>query len=484
MTLRQRSEEPKRQRSEEPNMTPTREEVSSNLRMGGNIWIRPKRLLIVAAIFHVAVTITTYTLGRYAVLPANFDSNGIAISFAPDAAIDRADAVKLSEMLRSSFRDWLTAPFAFHTKLYSLCFALFGTTLGTNILSAEPINLLFYLATLLLVFQLGRQAFDARAGILASVIVGLWPSLLLHSTQMLKDPLFLVSKLAFVLISMYLLSRNLSWLPATLLALLGGLVAIFVWLGRDSMVQMLVATSLLGVTLLVVRQVREKQLRAANLFALTLLTLISISVTLLLPRFMKTDGPKTATTNVGIGDELSSNTGTENSTAQSAQTKQGPVARVSVLRKRFIEMYPNSTSNVDTHIQLTGMADILRYTPRAAAIGFFAPFPNMWLTSGKQVGSAGRLVSGIETLAMYALEVLAIIGLWHERRQFSVWLLVSTATIGVIALGMIVVNVGALYRLRYAFLILIIIVAAGGISQLLDRYHSQAHSSLQTRSNL
>jgi hypothetical protein len=447
-------------------MTPIREEVSSDRRMGGNTWIRPKRLLIVAAIFHVAVTLALYTLGRYSVLPAIFDSNGIAISFAPDAAVDRADTATLSEILkRASFRDWFTAPFALHAKLYSLCFALFGTTLGMNILSAEPINLLFYLAMLILVFQLGREAFNARAGIVASVIVGLWPSLLLHSTQILKDPLFLVGMLAFVLINMHLLSRSLSWLQATLLALLGGLVAFFLWLGRDSMVQMLVSTSLLGVTLLVIRQVREKQLQAANLFALTLLILIAISVTLLLPRFKSLDGPKKEAT-----------MGTENSTAQSTRTNQGLVSRVSVLRKRFIEMYPNSTSNVDTHIQLTGMADILRYLPRAAAIGFFAPFPNMWLTSGKQVGSAGRLLSGIETLAMYAIESLAIIGLWHERRRVSVWLLVTTATIGVIALGLIVVNVGALYRLRYAFLILIIIVAAGGISQLLGWYNSQAHS--------
>lgn len=434
--------------------------------MGGNTWIRPKRLLIVAAIFHVAVTLAIYTLGRYSVLPAIFDSNGIAISFAPDAAVDRAGTATLSEILkRASFRDWFTAPFALHAKLYSLCFALFGTTLGMNILSAEPINLFFYLAMLILVFQLGREAFNARAGIVASVIVGLWPSLLLHSTQMLKDPLFLVGMLAFVLINMHLLSRSLPWLPATLLALLGGLVAFFLWLGRDSMVQMLVSTSLLGVTLLVIRQVREKQLLAANLFALTLLILISISVTLWLPRFENLDGPKKEAT-----------MGTENSTAQSTQTNQGLVTRVSVLRKRFIKMYPNSMSNVDTHIQLTGMADILRYLPRAAAIGFFAPFPNMWLTSGKQVGSAGRLLSGIETLAMYAIEGLAIIGLWYERRRVSVWLLVTTATIGVIALGLIVVNVGALYRLRYAFLILIIIVAAGGISQLLGRYPSKAQA--------
>jgi len=35
---------------------------------------------------------------------------------------------------------------------------------------------------------------------------------------------------------------------------------------------------------------------------------------------------------------------------------------------------------------------------------------------------------------------------------------------GTIALGLVVVNVGTLYRLRYVFLIMLIILAAGGIS--------------------
>jgi hypothetical protein len=41
---------------------------------------------------------------------------------------------------------------------------------------------------------------------------------------------------------------------------------------------------------------------------------------------------------------------------------------------------------------------------------------------------------------------------------------------GIVALGVVVVNVGALYRLRYIFLILMIVLAAGGTAQLLDWY--------------
>ena len=39
---------------------------------------------------------------------------------------------------------------------------------------------------------------------------------------------------------------------------------------------------------------------------------------------------------------------------------------------------------------------------------------------------------------------------------------------GMISLGLVVVNVGALYRLRYAFMILLIILATGEAAQILD----------------
>jgi hypothetical protein len=149
-------------------------------------------------------------------------------------------------------------------------------------------------------------------------------------------------------------------------------------------------------------------------------------------------------------------------------------AHVGKVRRRFIEMYPNSGSNIDTDVPLNTMADILRYLPRAAMVGFFAPFPNMWLASGKQVGSAGRLLGGLESVVMYAVEALALIGLWRGRRRLSAWFLWSVAAVGMIALGLVVINVGTLYRLRYMFLMLLIILAAEGAAYILDQLSKKA----------
>lgn len=74
---------------------------------------------------------------------------------------------------------------------------------------------------------------------------------------------------------------------------------------------------------------------------------------------------------------------------------------------------------------------------------------------------------------MYVVEALALVGLWRGRWRLSVWLLLSVALMGIVALGLVVVNVGALYRLRYFFLILMIILAAEGAAQALDWYRRE-----------
>jgi hypothetical protein len=101
----------------------------------------------------------------------------------------------------------------------------------------------------------------------------------------------------------------------------------------------------------------------------------------------------------------------------------------------------------------------LRFLPRAAVIGFFAPFPKMWFQSGN-FGLGVRLVSGLETLAMYFVYVAVGFCLWRERRNAKVWLLLLVAAIGMVALGLVVINAGALFRIRYVFWILLIVLAS------------------------
>jgi hypothetical protein len=162
-------------------------------------------------------------------------------------------------------------------------------------------------------------------------------------------------------------------------------------------------------------------------------------------------------------------------TAQNSQT--GPArpilppgsplpARIGFLRYKFLFLYQGAGSNIDTDVQLQSFKDILLYLPRAVMIGLFAPFPNMWFTSGVQVGLHGRLLSGFETFVIYLIELLAAFAIWRNRRSLRPWLLLMIILMGAAALGLVVANVGALYRMRFGFWLLLIVLGAEGIRQL------------------
>lgn len=427
---------------------------------GSTAWLSLSRLLIVAAVFHLLFTIAIFVIGRSATLPGAFDKTGTAISVAPDGVGYLADAAILAQLLKGAdFITWVNAPFNFHVKLYSICVALLSPLLGLNILSAEPLNLLYYLGILTLAYKLGAETFSSRAGIIAAVIVALWPSFLLHTTQLLKDPVFVLGMLALITIMVRWLTQPDSGRRRLLQGLLGAVIATVLWKTRADLGPLVFATIFLGAFALVYQQWRSRPLPASDLLGMALLVVLTTASVLFLPVYHDADHPRHH----------------DSKRTEEVNPKTKPVVRwwqvgaeIGIVRKRFVETYPGAGSLIDSEAQLTSNSDLIRYFPRAVLVGFAAPFPNMWFQTGSSVGSSGRALSGLETLLMYAVEVLAVVGLWQCRRRLSVLLLFSIAAMGCVALGFVVINIGALYRLRYAFLILLIILAGGGVTHTLD----------------
>jgi hypothetical protein len=112
------------------------------------------RFLLWAGIFHPTITLLVFVVGRAQLFPGLIDSN--VARFATISAIYMADGASLvNQLQQAGIADWASAPFTLHTKLYSLCFAALGPLVGFNILAAEPLNLVCYVATIFLVFKLG-----------------------------------------------------------------------------------------------------------------------------------------------------------------------------------------------------------------------------------------------------------------------------------------------------------------------------------------
>ncbi len=429
-------------------------------------WLSPLPLTIAALIFHVAVTTAIYCVGRSQLLPGAFNPAGLAISFVPDGARDLPLIVRLSEEISAGqLRSWVNAPYPFHFKLYSIGFAIFGPALGFTIIAAEPLNALCYLGSLILIVKLGQEAFNRSAGLLAAVIVGLWPSFLLHTTQLLKDPFFILGMLAFILVIVRLILRSFSWPRSLAYGAAGGCVSIFLWLTRDNMGELMIVIGFLGAGMLIVRQLIERQFLATNTIGLMLLLVMALSVSRVVPKFNDPIGDRSRLPVRSQSDEVAFNAAYR--TRPTTPSWDLPT-RVMRHRSEFIRYYPDAASNIDQNVELLSKADLIRYLPRAAVIGFFAPFPNMWFSTGGHVGSSGRLLSGLEMLAIYLVEGFALVGFWRGRRRLSTWYLASVAAMGMVALGLVVINVGALYRLRYIFLILLIVLAAEGAVQSLN----------------
>jgi hypothetical protein len=408
------------------------------------------RYLFLAGVVHVTLTVAIFVAGHFQLLPNTFDENGTGLTFAIDgASYQQVASILADELQTNGIGAWLNTKAPFHSRLYSLSFATFGRFLGHNILGAEPLNLLLYLAILSCIYFLGREIFGAQAGFVAAVIVALWPSFVFHSTQLMRDPISIACFLAFVLLLTLLLSRRFTWRASIALGVSGAAIVTLLWLVRGNMWNIVLVAIALTIVLLIARTVHGNRFMFGNTIALVII----IAAALVTPsRFESTGlpGVRPPATPLAIP-----------STSQPAfrEGRWNGVLREFAGRRAGFRAYTSQTSNIDPDVQFHGPGDIVRYVPRALVIGFFAPFPKMWVESGSY-GRTGRLLSGAETLVMYFLYLAVGLCLWRDRRNLKMWFVFSIATVGLLALGLVVVNAGALYRIRYVFWIMLIVIAS------------------------
>lgn len=414
-----------------------------------------KFLILAAAIWHIAISTAVFAIGRYQLLPNRFHSSGV---FAPDEVAYQSHCLDLARMLRNEgLWAWATSPNQLHLRFYSLPLVPFPHWKTFSILAIEPVNLLYYLAILAMVFKIGERVFDYRSGLIAATVVALWPSLLLHTTQILRDPLLIVAVLFVVFSVVESLSRKLSLRRGLLLGFGSAAAVITIRIVRQPLWYIIVAAAGTAIVLLTVRAWREKRLsRGAIGFALLLIAVVVVT-----PRWQPY-----------FNNQQESKI---DRTIVHDQVQKLPLAtQISASRNGFNTYFDEEArlvpaidgSLIDSEVKIQSLGDVIRFIPRALEVGFFAPFPNMWFGTGRLVGSGGRWLAGIETLLTYVVECLALFGLWRARRQLSAWFLVVFIGTGILALGLAVNNIGALYRFRYPFWILLVILGAGGIDQL------------------
>ena len=417
--------------------------------------VRPQHLLLAAACLHLLTTLVIYTAGRLSILPEPFVADGTG-EFAFDSFRYQQEAKALVGVLTNDgVAAWLRVPVQLHVYLYSLSFAIFSPLFGYSVLAVEPLNILFYLASLILVYQIGKEAFGKVTGLIAAIVIGLWPSFLLHTTQLLKDPLFIVCMLALMFVCTLWLTRICSW-KSVLWTVLVSTAAIAVLARmKSNMWESVAVLVVVGIMLLLVRQALARRVFIQNMLSAALI----FTFTLVMP---------VKATMVHTRDERAVRFTEEIEHTSSVWTSLR--ARIAERRRVFIRDGRAPDSTIDGTVVFNNTGDIVRYLPRATLIGLFAPFPKMWFASASVMGGAARVLAGAETLVFYLVALAAGLCAYVERRNIASWLLLLVALINMVALGLVVTNIGTLFRLRYVFWMLIIIMGARGAVILAHRF--------------
>lgn len=401
------------------------------------------KLLLLAGAIHVALATAIFLIGHFRLLPNTFNENGIGITFAIDGKTYNQVAIDLVDQWKTNgFLAWLNTKAPLHSRLHSVSFMIFGWLLGYNILGAEPLNLFYFLAILSCIYFLGRELFDVQTGLLAAAIVCVWPTFLVHSTQLIRDPLSIACLLALMLVLIIVLGREFAWGEALLIGISGAVLVGVFWVARGNMWNVVILAVAITLAMLAGRMIRAKNFMKGNVVVMLLIILAIVFVP---SRLESTSLP-------GV---------------------RPPVATVAIPatvqfmsgRRAGFKSYTSQASNIDEDVQFNSTGDVVLYMPRAFVIGFFAPFPRMWIEVGSY-GRASRLLSGLEMLVMYFVYLAAGVCVWRERRNLQMWLVFLVATIGMLALGLVVVNAAALFRIRYVFWMMLIVLAARGM---LDR---------------
>ena len=401
------------------------------------------KLLLLAGVIHIAITTAIFLIGHFRLLPNTFNENGIGITFAIDGKTYNQVGIDLVRQWKANgFIAWIETKAPLHSRLHSVSFMLFGWLLGYNILGAEPLNLFYFLAVLSCIYFLGRELFDTQTGLLAAAIVSVWPTFLLHSTQLIRDPLSIACLLALMVVLTTVLSREFALRNAILIGVAGAALVTIFWLARGNMWNVVILAVAITVALLAGRMISARKFMKGNAFVM----LLTVAAVVIVPSRLESTtlpGVRPPTTTLTIPSTIKQMSG----------------------RRAGFRSYTSQLSNIDADVEFNSLGDVMRYMPRAFVIGFFAPFPKMWVEAGS-FGRAPRLLSGLETLAMYFVYLAAGLCVWRERRNLKMWLVFLVATIGMLALGLVVANVGALFRIRYVFWMMLIVLAARGM---LDR---------------
>jgi hypothetical protein len=144
---------------------------------------------------------------------------------------------------------------------------------------------------------------------------------------------------------------------------------------------------------------------------------------------------------------------------------------LAMTRRGYRFAAPEAGSNIDMDVGFNSIKSMLVYLPRAIQIAFFAPFPYHWFIS-KYSNAASplmRKISAFEMLITYFALFFLLYAIWYWRKRIEIWVIFMFCIFNLFIYGLILCNIGTLYRMRYPFITTLVALGLAGFFAFLDQ---------------
>lgn len=148
---------------------------------------------------------------------------------------------------------------------------------------------------------------------------------------------------------------------------------------------------------------------------------------------------------------------------------------LSVIRAKYININPEAGSNIKGDEHLFSGNAVMRFIPRAIQIVYTEPSPIDWFRRLSD-GSASFFykISMFEMIIVYLGLFFFLIALWLWRTRWEIWLITAFTGMYLLVHGIVIPNIGTLYRMRYGMLMLLVTI---GLAELMKIIHDRNQPS-------
>ncbi len=444
-----------------------------------SVWKREAvvELLLIGTAFY-CYAVSAALLFQFVLLPSIPSMHGGAGLLAGDSLFFHQKAIELAQDIEArGWSVWSPWPYP-QVGCYGnvALLAVLYVFSGPDPVSIIPINAMLHAGSGLLIVMLGREFHPGRVGRWAGVVVGALfvalPSSLNWYAQVHKDTYSIFGFLLLLYSGGLSLkaceeNRGRQLLAVIFLAAAGLAMTSF---ARPHNLQLFVG---LAVLLCFVAGVQHYFLRRSVAAPLLVASLIVVSASVVKPeaahQFSLSSSAIVTDTEALDNDFLSA----------ANKWRWVPTDYIPDLVERIPKQLSNyrmfmaaygvregAKSMIDLERMPANLGEFFSYLPRAAQVAVFAPFPETWFKHVSPI----RLIGVVEISLMYLLFPGVLAFLWWNRRLPAAWWVFGAAMLMLVAEGYLIANLGTLHRIRYPFLMVLMLMGAIGWARLLFRY--------------